>query len=438
MKRLLAPLALLLGNIGLAAADNPIIQTIYTADPAPYVFDDTLYLVADHDEDTASTFFEMKEWRLYASTDVVNWQDYGTIASLKDTFKWSIDRAWAPQLVNRNGIFYLYCPVQVQGGAMAIGVATSKTITGPYKDALGKALISNNNIDPTVWVDDDGQAYLYIANSGFFYAKLNPDMISISGGVVSQSKPNGLTEGPWLYKRNGKYYMVAASNGIPESITYTISTGGPTGPWNGKSGTIMGPTGSSFTNHAGIVDYKNRSLFFYHTGGLPGGGGYKRSICIEDFTYASDGSIPSIKPTTAGAAQIGSLNPYVQTSATTIAFSAGVETQKYNEGFMNVYNTNANGAYIKVKGVDFGSAGATSLSVRVASSGTGKLTASLGSRTGTAIATCTIAGTGGSQKWTTVSCPVTGAKGKNDLYWTFSGSYQFAWWQFAASNATAA
>ncbi|KAK3307144.1 putative Arabinoxylan arabinofuranohydrolase [Chaetomium strumarium] len=435
MKRPLASLALLLAIIGLTFADNPIIQTIYTADPAPYVYNDTIWLFADHDEDAASSFFLMKEWRLYSSTDVVNWQDYGVIASLASTFKWATDRAWAPQAVERNGIFYMYCPVQVNGGAMAIGVATSKTITGPYVDALGKPLVQNNNIDPTVWIDDDGQAYLYFGNPGFSYVKLNKDMISYSGSVINANKPNGFVEAPWLHKRNGKYYLSYASNGIPESISYSTSTS-PTGPWNGRGGTIMAAAGSSFTNHQGIIDYKNHSLFFYHNGALPGGGGYHRSICIEDFTYGSDGSIPTLKMTTAGAAQIGSLDPYVRTSATTMAFSSGVKTEKYSEGFMDVTNTNANGAYIKVKGVDFGTTGATSLSVRVASpGGNGRLTASLGSRTGTVIATCTVAATGGTQKWATVNCPVTGAKGKNDLYWTFSGSFGFAWWQFSATKA---
>lgn len=435
MKCLLS-LALLLANIGRTVADNPIIQTLYTADPAPYVYNDTIWLFADHDEDAASSFFLMKDWRLYSSTDVVNWQDWGTIASLA-SFKWSTDRAWAPQTVERDGVFYMYCPVQVSGGAMAIGVATSKSITGPYEDALGKPLVQNNNIDPTVWIDDDGQAYLYWANPGLYYVKLNKDMISYSGSIVSvSSKPSSLTEAPWFYKRNGKYYLVYASGGIPESISYSTSTG-PTGPWTGKGGTIMAASGSSFTNHEGIIDYKNHSLFFYHNGALPGGGGYHRSICIEDFTYGSDGSIPTLKMTTTGAAQIGSLDPYVQTSATTIAFSSGVKTEKYSEGFMDVTNTSANGAYIKVKGVDFGSAGAASLSVRVASSsGSGKLTASLGSKTGTVVATCSVASTGGTQKWETVTCPVTGAMGKNDLYWTFSGSFGFAWWCFTASNAT--
>lgn len=443
MKHLLAPLALLLASIGPTAADNPIIQTIYTADPAPYVYNNTIWLFADHDEDAASDFFLMKEWRLYSSTDVVNWQDYGVIASLSSTFKWATDRAWAPQTIYRNGTFYMYCPVQVRGGAMAIGVATSKTITGPYVDALGKPLVQNNNIDPTVWIDDsDGQAYMYWANPGLYYVKLNPDMISYSGSIVNVNnpKPSQLTEAPWLWKRNGKYYLAYASHGIPESISYVTSTGGPMGPWNGKpSGTIMGPTGSSFTNHQAIIDYKNRSLFFYHNGALPGGGGFHRSICVEDFVYGSDGSIPSIKMTTAGAAQIGSLDPYVRTSATTIAFSSGVKTEKYTEagGFMSVTNTNARDAYIKVKGVDFGNSGAASLAVRVASSGSGKITASLGSRTGTVIATCTVAGTGGAQKWATVNCPVTAgaAKGKNDLYWTFSGSFGFAWWQFSTASA---
>lgn len=433
MKGQFASLGLLLAGIGRTVADNPIIQTIYTADPAPYVVNDTIWLFADHDEDAASSFFLMKEWRLYSSTDVVNWQDWGTIASLSATFKWASDRAWAPQTIQRNGKFYMYCPVQMSSGAMAIGVATSNVITGPYVDALGKPLVSNNNIDPTVFIDDDGQAYLYWANPGLYYVKLNQDMISYTGGIISSpSKPSTLTEAPWLDKRNGKYYLSYASNGIPESISYSTASS-PTGPWSSPK-VIMAAAGGSFTNHQGIIDYKNHSLFFYHNGALPGGGGYHRSICIEDFTYGSDGSIPTIKMTTQGAAQIGSLDPYVQTSATTIAFSSGVKTEKYSEGFMDVTNTGANGAYIKVKGVDFGTAGAASLSVRVASqNGNGKLTASLGSRTGTVIATCTVAATGGSQKWTTVTCPVTGAKGKNDLYWTFSGSFGFAWWQFKSA-----
>lgn len=158
MKRVFPSLALLLASVGLAIADNPIIQTIYTADPAPYVYNDTIWLFADHDEDGASSFFLMKEWRLFSSTDAVNWQDHGTVASLASTFNWAIDRAWAPQTIERDGTFYMYCPVQVNGGAMAIGVATSKSITGPYVDALGKPLVQNNGIDPTVFIDDDGQA----------------------------------------------------------------------------------------------------------------------------------------------------------------------------------------------------------------------------------------------------------------------------------------
>jgi hypothetical protein len=82
-------------------AQNPIVQTIYTADPAPMVHNDTVWLYTTHDEDK-STWFTMKEWRCYSSTDMVNWRDHGSPASLK-TFSWAEKDAWAAQCIFRNG-----------------------------------------------------------------------------------------------------------------------------------------------------------------------------------------------------------------------------------------------------------------------------------------------------------------------------------------------
>ena len=95
-------------------ADNPIVQNIYTADPAPMVSGDTMYLYTTHDEDVlVSNFYTMNDWKCYSTKDMVNWTDHGTILS-KNDFAW-IDqknpRAWAPQCVERNGKFYLYVPV---------------------------------------------------------------------------------------------------------------------------------------------------------------------------------------------------------------------------------------------------------------------------------------------------------------------------------------
>jgi arabinoxylan arabinofuranohydrolase len=424
---------LLGGSVDVAQADNPNIQTLYSTDPAPTVWNDTVWLFTGHDESGAKNY-DMRDWRLFSSTDMVNWRDWGVIMSLK-TFSWAKADAWAGQVIEREGKFYYYVPVTKNSGGYAIGIGISDKITGPYKDALGKHLLANGGIDPTVWIDDDGQAYMYWGHSSASYVKLNKDMLSYSGAITSTSVQNFI-EGPWLHKRNSTWYLTySSSSGGNEDIKYATSTK-PTGPWASK-GQIMAPQGRSFTNHAGIIDYKGGSYFFYHNGALPNGGTYSRSVCVEKFTYNADGSIPKLVMTDAGAPQIEPLNPYQQVEAETIAFSSGLTTAAKSDG--GVYVTSiSNNDYIKVKGVDFG-AGAASVDLRVAAAtgASGKIELRVGSQTGTVIATCTVDATGGAQTWKTVSCPVTGATGKQDLFFKFSGSnYNFDWWQFKQTAAT--
>ena len=219
-------------------AQNPIVQTWFTPDPAPMVHDGTLYVYTGHDEDGAD-FFWMQEWRVYSTQDMVNWTDHGSPLAL-ESFSWADDRAWASQCVERNGKFYWYvCAHSKLSNAMAIGVAVGDTPTGPFRDAIGKPLCDGSwdYIDPTVFIDDDGQAYLYWGNPNLYYVRLNEDMVSYSGKVekVEQTvesfgAPNPelrekdkkyrdiYTEGPWFYRRNGKYYMLYAAGGIPEHI----------------------------------------------------------------------------------------------------------------------------------------------------------------------------------------------------------------------------
>ena len=175
---------LLLGVSGLMMAQNansewpklnmPIIQTKYTADPAPLVYNDTIYLYTSHDEDDAEGF-KMQNWLLYTSTDMVNWQDRGPVASLRDFNKWykGDNGAWAISVVHRNGKWYMYCPIHGHG----IGVLVSDSPYGPFKDPIGKPLVWQkehwDDIDPSVFVDDDGQAYMYWGNPNTYYVKLN-------------------------------------------------------------------------------------------------------------------------------------------------------------------------------------------------------------------------------------------------------------------------
>ncbi|MFI9531277.1 family 43 glycosylhydrolase [Micromonospora rosaria] len=430
-----------------ARADNPIVQHIYTADPAPMVHDGRVYLYTGRDED-GSTYFTMREWRVFSSADMVNWTDHGVPMSLS-TFAWAEADAWAGHVIPRNGKFYWYVPVRQRGGGMVIGVGVADSPTGPFRDAIGRPLVGNGEIDPHAFIDDDGQAYLYWGNPNLWYVRLNPDMISFSGGPTqiplttagfgtrtgNPSRPTLYEEGPWVYKRNGTYYNVFAAECCSEFIGYSTAPG-PTGPWTYR-GTVMPRQGASFTNHPGIVDYQGGSYFFYHNGALPGGSGYTRSVAVEKFTYNSNGTIPQMNMTTQGAPQIGTLNPYTRQEAETIAWGQGIETEPASEGGMAVAYI-GNGDYIKVKGVAFGT-GASSFTARTASAASGgAIEVRLDSATGPLVGTCQVGGTGGWQNWTTTSCGISGATGTRDLYLRFTGGsgnlFNVNWWQFSAGT----
>lgn len=428
-------------------AQNPIIQTIYTADPAPLVHNDTVWLYTGHDEDS-STWFTMKDWRCYSTTDMVNWTDHGSPLSLK-TFSWAVKDAWAGQCIFRNGKFYWYVPMNAKGQGMSIGVAVSDRTTGPFVDAIGKPLVhsGNGDIDPTVFIDDDGQAYLYWGNPYLKYVRLNQDMVSYSGDVVTvplnkegfnvrykdaDKRPSAYEEGPWLYKRNSLYYLLYPAGGVPEHIAYSTSQS-PTGPWQYRD-TIMRviQKGGAFTNHPGLIDYKGRSYFFYHNGALPGGGGFTRSVAVEEFTYNDDGSIPRINNTVEGVNPVQNLNPFVQQQAETIAWANGIETAL--DSINGVYVTDIdNGDYIKVRSVDF-KKGAKSFEANIASTSGGTLEIRLDDPAGELIATCLIKSTGGMQNWTTQTFKTRSIKGVHDVFFVFKGNgdnlFNFNWWKF--------
>ena len=442
-----AAAAMALGTICLA--DNPIIQTKFTADPAPMVHGNTVYLYTSHDEDDA-TGFKMFNWMCYSTTDMVNWTDHGIIGGVagpNKTFSWADgNNAWALQCIERKGKFYLYCPLPTKG-RMAIGVAVSDSPTGPFTDAIGHPLISRGNggdYDPTVFIDDDGQAYLYWGGNGpCYYVKLNEDMISVSGDIHVASidftgtpREASYTEGPWLWKEKNHYYLAWASRCCPEGIGYGMSDS-PTGPWK-CMGTIMDPNSKSSGNHPGILDYKGNSYVFgfnYAVNlALTKVHRERRSICVAKMTYNDDGTIAKVPWwNEEGVSQIGTLNSYVRTEAETICWSSSVKTEPCTEGGMDVCNIQ-NGTYIKVKGVDFGS-GAKSFDARVASATKGgKIELHLDSTNGTLVGTCKVPGTGGWQTWVTKSCKVRGAAGVHDLYLKFTGKsdslLNFNWWEF--------
>lgn len=434
-----------------SSADNPIVQTSYTSDPAPMVYDGVFYMYTGHDADGAKDYI-MPDWKCFSSTDMQNWTDHGTILP-ESTFKWAGENsAWAAQCIERGGKFYMYVTVvPANGGGRAIGVAVADSPTGPFTDAIGKPLCGPDwaFIDPTVFIDDDGQAYLFFGNPNPYCVKLNEDMISYSGTVTKVdmtpegfgTKSNGdgrmYVEGPWFYKRGDLYYLLYAANGIPENIAYSIAPS-PTGPWTYR-GVIMPSEGRSFTNHCGIADYGGHSYFAYHSGALPGGSGFQRSVCIEEFSYNADGTIPTIKMSKSGPAQLRLLDPFRRTEAECFCWEEGIETEVCSAGGINIANID-NGDYVKIRGVDFGD-GADSFTASIASAEKGgSIELRIDSPNGDVIGVCDVPSTGGWQDWQEVSCSVE-VSGQHDLYMCFSGSGGFLfnvdWWKFGGSGGIA-
>lgn len=429
-------------------AENPIIQTCFTPDPAPVVFGDTLYLYCGEDSPIDTGFYNMTDWRCFSTTDMVNWTDHGVMMYSED-FKWAQPgTAWAAQCIERGGKYYLYTTVTNDGGR-CIGVAVSDSPTGPFVDALGEPLCGPNwdYIDPTVMIDDDGQAYLYFGNPTSYYCKLNKDMISIDGPIAKHEMtsdafgkhPNNpdmttYTEGPWLYKRGGTYYLAYASLGIPEGISYSTSNS-PTGPWKYR-GEIMNPYGST-TIHPGIIDYKGHSYFFYHGVLLPNGGWQMRSTAVSEFKYNSDGTIPEQFHSEKGVAQIQSFNPYNQTEAETINRCDKVRVESADERLVcNI----SGGGYIKVAGVNF-AGGATSFEGVFGGKAKGAFEIRLDSVDGAKVGEISFDG-GEKDVFGTHSCGISGAEGIHDIYFVYNSNVgpklQFDSWKFEGDAAGAA
>ena len=445
---------------GMEQVNMPLFQTKYTADPSPLVVGDTLFLYTSHDaspedipdvNEKSSAGFFMYDWLLWSTTDMVNWTEHGAVASLKD-FPWRgrENGAWAIQTVERNGKYYLYAPLHGHG----IGVLEADSPYGPFKDPLGKPLVWDQSnwydIDPSVYTDDDGQAYMYWGNPHTFWAKLGEDMTSLTSGVTKLPHIPNYQEGPWFYKRNGHYYLGFASTCCPEALGYAMSDS-PTGPWEWK-GYIMKPTQRDRGNHPGIVDYKGHSYVFGQNYDLMHLETFvhheRRSVSAQEITYNADGTIQEIpywldqQPMK----QLHWLNPYQRVEAETMAWGFGLKSAKMgientgvvadmptSTGKKNMYIFDINdGEYIKLRGVDFGK-GAKQFNITAAATGGCTISLRLDSADGPVVGTVTIGKTGGVEKYRSFGGKVKNAAGVHDLYICFdkaSGDVRLDWWQF--------
>ena len=378
----------LLWLMGVAAgAQNPIISTAFTPDPAPFALGDTLYLFADHDEDDAQ-YFAMRDWQLYSTCDMLNWTYRGTPLTLA-TFAWARqdDNAWASQAVERDGKWYWYVAAEDTARHLhGIGVAVADHPDGPYTDPIGRPLVPGDwgFIDPCVFIDDDGEAYLFWGNNGLWYAQLGADMTSLASPIMrvetedstafgplvmkhdyQLGRPTLKTnfeEAPWVYRRGDTYYLEYAAGGVPEHWAYATASS-VHGPWH-YAGRIMDEARGSFTIHGGTVEFAGRLFLFYHTGTGINGSGFRRSTCVEEYTLAPDGSIPHINATNEGVRTgVGTLSPFLRVEAETMAEGYGLKTDR-TAGREHYLRRIHNGAWLRLRNVDFAE-GAASVIARV-------------------------------------------------------------------------
>lgn len=440
--------SLLISAFAVSQAQNPVIQTNFTPDPAPYVHNDTVYLFVDHDENDAQ-YFKMKDWQLYTTTDMVNWTYRGTPISTA-TFDWAFqgDKAWASQAIERDGKWYWYiCCMDKSNGMDAVGVAVADKPEGPYKDAIGKPLVPGGwgYIDPSVFIDDDGQAYLFWGNNGLWYAKLNKDMVSLDGDIIKVESTidedafgpkvlkydyqlhkkimkTGYEEGPWVFKRNGTYYLVYAAGGVPEHMAYSTAKN-INGPWK-YGGRIMNEADKSFTIHGGSITFGNRDFMFYHNGALPNGGGFRRATCVEEFKFNPDGTIPFIPFTNEGVkTPVKNLDPYTTVEAETMADSFGLKTDRNKGEERHYLKSIDNGDWLRLRSVDFGS-GSDSLKfiANVAALRPGaSIELRLDALGGDSLGELAVAPTGGAEAWQEQSATMKPVSGVHDLYMLFKG-----------------
>jgi beta-xylosidase len=273
-------------------AQKPILPDFY-ADPSARVFNGEVWLYPSHDL-AGSTGWNMVDWHTFSSTNLVDWTDHGVIFSLKD-LTWADKFAWAPDCINRNGKYFFYFPADFQ-----VGVAVADKPDGPFQDALGHPLIARNEggstaMDPCVFIDADGQAYLYFGQNQLFAVKLGTNMVTRTSPLLPLNVHN-YHEGIWVHKRDGVYYFSYPSNKgdhIANLLEYSTAPT-PTGPFTYR-GVIL--DNRSRNVHHSIVQVRGRWLLFYH---VQGPSPYERRVCAEELFYNPDGTIKPITMTKAG------------------------------------------------------------------------------------------------------------------------------------------
>ncbi|WP_074493185.1 family 43 glycosylhydrolase [Mucilaginibacter polytrichastri] len=360
-------------------AQNPLIMSQFTADPSARVFGDKVYVYPSHDIMATkghgrAGWFNMADYHVFSSPNLTDWTDHGVIVS-QNKVNWADSSAyamWAPDCIARNGKYYFYFPAIVKpniGRGFGIGVAIADKPQGPFvpqpepiKGALG--------IDPNVFIDKDGQAYIYYAQGNIYAAKLKENMMELASEpkILGDLPEKGLKEGPYLFERKGIYYLTYPHvENKTERLEYAMASN-PMGPFK-FGGVIMKESPNCWTNHQSLIEFKGQWYLFYHRNDLSPNFDKNRSIRADSLFFNTDGTIREVIPTLRGVG-VTRANKEIQIDRYSDISKEGVtidfiDTAQRMKGWKT--NLTEKGAWVRYNAVDFGAKKAKTVNVMATS-----------------------------------------------------------------------
>ncbi len=402
---------------GSLSAQNPFILDQFTADPSARVFDGRVYVYPSHDILSNESrgrigWFCMEDYHVFSSSNLTEWTDHGIILS-QNNVDWvnaTSYSMWAPDCIHKNGKYYFYFPSNARdttlGRGFAIGVAVSNKPEGPFIPQP-EPIQGVKGIDPNSFIDKDGQAYLYWSLGNIFVAKLKENMLELASKpmVIENLPEKGLKEGPYMFERNGIYYLTFPHvQNKTERLEYAMGDN-PMGPFK-VTGVIMdeSPTGC-WTNHQSMIEFQDQWYLFYHHNDLSPKFDKARSIRIDSLFFNEDGTIQKVTPTLRGVG-ITRASQKIQLDRYSLKSNPGVSI-----AFLDTLNTfngwkttlDKKNAWIGYNGVEFGREKYKSVRVRVSSRAGGTLQIRLNKADGPLLSEVKIPeGT----EWKTVDSPV--------------------------------
>lgn len=362
-------------------AQNPIVRTMYSADPSARVFGNRVYVYPSHDILATPGhgrvgWFCMEDYHVFSSANLTDWTDHGVIVT-QNKVPWVKPDSysmWAPDCIERNGKFYFYFPTTPKdssfGRGFAIGVAVANSPTGPF--APQPEPIKNvHGIDPNVFMDKDGQAYLYWSAGNIYGAKLKGNMLELASEpkTLANLPAKGLKEGPYLFERKGIYYLTFPHvENKTERLEYAMADN-PLGPFK-MTGVLMDESPSGcWTNHHSIINFKNQWYLFYHDKDYSPNFDKARAIRADSLFFNTDGTIQKVTPTIRGIGITQATAPIQPDRFSAKSDDAAIDFLDTTNRFLGWKTILAKpGSWIQYNAVEFGKKAVKAVSLRASSS----------------------------------------------------------------------